>query len=413
LAAAASGLWTVSAFVRLVVARVEAADASGAAVLDELTVASLLRRAAGARIPLSACPPIGPFAPESGDPGGALHAEVRSPYAIDAIDPIAAGRALVVRALRDTASARQIREDEFEIVELSDARHLVVLPGVIDLSRTPWWSETAHRSVRDIDRHALPSSRSSAVADNGYARLVWEALRARGVAPGSELVMIGHSFGADTALDLAADPAFNGDDGFRVTHVVAAAYASTPQLADVPQSTRVLVLQNRRDALVIAERVGQAHVTDAGYAAAEVAHDMARLDGEGAVSATGEFVFHAVNAVADGAAHLVDRRHDVAGVLSGLATSRFDAAGAALTDLVTLQPGVRHRTDSQVVAVFDGGGDGAGHRQTNYVEYVETTSEPAVTGFLASLAVGRRVSGTAVGVDVSEPTRNKKLTQKS
>jgi hypothetical protein len=404
LAAGATGLWTASTFLRLVVERAEAADAAGASWFDSATVGTLLRRAAGSHAPLSACPAIGSFAPATGDPAGTLHAELRSPYSVDSTDPVAAGRQLVVRALHDTASPRQIREDEFEIVDLSDGRHLVVLPGVIDLSRTPWWSETLHRSVRDIDRHALPSSRSSAVADNGYARLVWDALRARGVPLGSELIVVGHSFGADTALDLAADGRFNGEAGYRVTHVVAAGYASGPQLADVAASTRVLVLQNRRDALVIAEQVGQSHVTDAGYAAAEALGEATELDVDGALGAAGSMLFHSAGAFVDGAAHAIERRDDLLGVVSGVATGRFDRAAGRLTDLVTLEPGISRPTEAQVVAVFDGGADGLGHRQTNYVEYLETTREPAVSAFLASLAgVGHRVVGTAVAVDVSEP----------
>ncbi len=41
-------------------------------------------------------------------------------------------------------------------------------------------------------------------------------------------------------LDLAADPTFNSADRFVVTHVVAAAYHSGPQLRSVPGSTEVL-----------------------------------------------------------------------------------------------------------------------------------------------------------------------------
>jgi hypothetical protein len=392
----------VSTFLRLVVERAEHADDAGLSLFDSLTVTSLLRRAGGSNASLSACPAVGPLAPESGDPGGTLRSELRSPYAVDSVDPVDVGRQLVVRALHDTASPRQIREDEFEIVDLSDGRYLVVLPGVTDLSRTLWWSETPHRSVRDIDRHALPSSRSSAVADNGYAGMVWDALRARGVLRGSELVIVGHSFGADTALDLAADRRFNGDAGYRVTHVVAAAYASEPQLSEVPPATRVLVLQNRRDALVIAERVGQSHVTDAGYAAADVLGDAFRLDGPGAVGAAGALLLHGAGAVRAGAAHLVDRRDDAVGVVRGVATAQLDVAGERLADLMTLEPGIERPTGSQVVVVFDGGDDGLGHRQSNYVDYLRATSEPAVTAFLGSLAAGRAISGAALAVDVSD-----------
>ena len=68
--------------------------------------------------------------------------------------------------------------------------------------------------------------------------MVWDALRAAGVPAGSSLMIVGHSFGADTALDLAADREFNGGE-YTVTHVVAAGYYSQPQLASVAAETSV------------------------------------------------------------------------------------------------------------------------------------------------------------------------------
>ncbi len=54
--------------------------------------------------------------------------------------------------------------------------------------------------------------------------------------------------------------------------------------------------------------------------------------------------------------------------------------------LVTLEPGIDTPTASQVVAVFDGGSEGFGHHQDNYVDFIGETDDPAVTAFLASLA---------------------------
>jgi hypothetical protein len=77
------------------------------------------------------------------------------------------------------------------------------------------------------------------------------------VPPGARLAIVGHSFGSDTALDLASDPVFNGRR-YEVTHVVAAAYHSEPQLPHVQGNTSVLVLQNSRDIPVIVEEIGHA-----------------------------------------------------------------------------------------------------------------------------------------------------------
>ena len=62
--------------------------------------------------------------------------------------------------------------------------------------------------------------------------------------------------------------------------------------------------------------------------------------------------------------------------------------------------------DSQVDVVFDGGWSDFGHDQHHYVEYLASTSDPLVLGFLGSLATGTAAVGTAVAVDVSVPKRD-------
>jgi hypothetical protein len=292
---------------------------------------------------------------------------------------------------------------------------------VTDLSRPdPGYSDD-HRSVRDLDREAFASLRSAAVADNGYARMVWDGLRTVGVPVGSELVLVGHSFGADTALDLAADAGFNGPDGYRVSHVVAAGYDSVPQLAGVPAATRVLVLQNRDDAIVIAEKIGRAHVADAIESHADVIADAASLDLSGLGRSAAAALAHDVGAVAAGVSRLVDRRSDLTGGLSAFAAGDLAGALGHAHAIVTEDPGTRLHTTSQVSVVFDGAGDDAGHHQRHYVEYLATATEnvtgnatenatgnaadPAVLGFLASLgALAVPVMpGTALAVDLSVP----------
>ncbi len=335
------------------------------------------------------CPAGTPFSGPIGERGGTHSGELRAPYDIADVDSVAAGRQLVMRALADTDSAERIREDEFELVQLGEHRYLVVLPGVIDLSSPGRGLKPEHRSVRDLDQHALPSSRSADVADNAYAQMVWSALLARGVPAGSQLVIVGHSFGADTALDLAADPDFNGaDGGFDVTHVVASGYNSGPQLEHVPSSTQVLVLQNRQDAVIVGEAIGEAHVTDLGYAVGDVGEGLLDFDLPKVVSGTARAAWHEIGAEVAAVSHVVSRADDV--------------LGGDLAALVTLEPGIDTPTASQVVAVFDGGSEGFGHHQDNYVDFIGETSDPAVTAFLASLA-GMTAIGTAIAVDVSVP----------
>ncbi len=162
----------------------------------------------------------------------------------------------VARALDLTADGHRIRADEIGLIEHGDGVYTVVLPGVTDLSRPSTGWNQDHRSVRDLDMAALDSARSSAMIDNRYAGAVADGLDRAGVKPGARLTVVGHSYGADTALDLAADRRFNGLR-YRVEYVVAAGYYSQPQLRHVPPSTDVLVLQNRRDVVIEAERLAR------------------------------------------------------------------------------------------------------------------------------------------------------------
>lgn len=186
-----------------------------------------------------------------GDPGGTFSTRL-VPLANAGGAGRTSGRPPAQRLLADamvaTADVRALRHDEFGLIRHGPRRFTVVLPGVIDLSDPTIGWNREHRSVRDLDMAAIGSSRSSSVADNPYARMVAQALDTVGVQPGAEIVLVGHSFGADTALDLAADPRFTSR--FDVSGVVATGYYSQPQLQSVDPAVPVLVLQNRHDVVI-------------------------------------------------------------------------------------------------------------------------------------------------------------------
>lgn len=409
--AAATDLWTTSVLLELVLERVELADVYGVTPLLDRAAVTRLMQLAGGRVTavVGACPVWMPpaFAGPDGDLGGTYDAEVRSPYLLTGELAVDRGRELLLRALDDTASSGQIRNDEFEIVRMSDGRYLVVLPGVTDLSSPDIGLSDTHRSVRDVDQFAYPSSRSAAVADNRYAQMVAEALAIRGVPVGGDVVIVGHSYGADTALDLAADPEFNGAGGYHVTHVVAAGYHSQPQLDRVPDRTQVLVLQNNRDAAVIVESVGSAHVTDAIEARLDVVDDLLHFDLPGVFVDSGRALYHdlgvATAAIDHTIDHTIEHGDDVADVAIAIGTNDVHRAIDGATDFVTLEPGISRPRDSQVVAVFEGGGEGFGHHQDNYAAFVEASDAPDVTAFLASLGAPGATTGTAWSIDVSVP----------
>ncbi len=184
-------------------------------------------------------------------------------------------------------------------------------------------------------------------------------------------MLVGHSFGADTALDLAADVRFNGPGGFNVTHAVAAGYDSRPQMPFVPSSTEVLVLQNNRDVAVLVEHVGTPITNGIDRFMGGLDRIIARdpLGGIGDIASSGATIAHA-HVPADQLVPRVD----------------------------TLQPG-----HTQIV--FTGGGAGLGHAQSNYLEYLSATDEPAVRDFAASVgAAGYGGPGSVVALDISIPT---------
>lgn len=166
------------------------------------------------------------------------------------------GRHVLIHALEDGSDRGDIAQDEFAIIDHGTGAggrptYTVNLPGVIDLSNpVPGW-DPQHMSVRDMDMAALLSATSINIEDNLYAQMVRRGLQQNGVPFLSNLLLVGHSFGADTVADLAADGGFTED--YNVTHVVAAGYDSVPQLAHIGPDIDVLVLQNEDDKAILLE----------------------------------------------------------------------------------------------------------------------------------------------------------------
>jgi hypothetical protein len=414
LASASTELWIDSSYLRLLVDRAVASDGFVDGFvhgMPDTREVDRLRRLAGHRAgargdrcPWSSAPPDSPSSPRFGDLGGTFGAEVRTPFFTVGATPDARGRSVVARALADASDVAQIRSDEFELVQLATDRYLVVLPGVTDLSPPHLGLDPVNRSVRDLDQHAYPSSRSTDVDHNRYAAIVWDALRARSVPPGADVMIVGHSFGADTALDLAADAAFNGPGGYHVTHVVAAGYYSDPQLVDVGPGTEVLVVQNSRDAVVIAEAIGHHHVTDSFESAGRAVSDLGSGDAGGALANGAATVFHGAGALFAGVRHAIGHTDDLVDVGVGIATRDPQRVRDGIAEVVTLDAGVREVTRDQLVDVFDGGADGVGHHPANYIDHLHAVADPRLTAFFASVdAGGYAAPGTSWAIDVSVP----------
>jgi hypothetical protein len=183
LATAGEQLW------RIATAVLSAVDA--AQVADHLDAASLT-----AQLQIAAPPS---YSPIEGDLGDTFAVAVRAPYVIQGATDAAIGAQLVVKALLDTASNIAIRGDEFGIDQIGPNQYMLVLPGVTDLSRPDLGLSGVHRSPRDVDQSALRSFGNTSIDSNPYALSVVDAVRRAGVPAGAQIVIVGHSYGADTA----------------------------------------------------------------------------------------------------------------------------------------------------------------------------------------------------------------------
>jgi hypothetical protein len=320
------------------------------------------------------------YSPGSGELGQTYQASVRSPWTFDASSDVELGLRMAIQALIDTAANEQIRSDEFQIVSMDESHLILTLPGVIDLS--DWLtnprlgtSET-NASVRDTDQSARPSFGNTSIGKNRYAQMVAETLERLGVPPGTEIAIVGHSHGADTALDLAASEEFNGPGGYHVSHVLAVGYDSAHQLGDVPDSTKVLALENTSDLVVMAEKILPTSLADGATTAFKVSSLIA-------------------NPIA---------------TIAVTSASRVIGIGGGDDDADDSHPIVEFSN-------FDV--DGIGHRQSTYIDFLERpdSADVAVLAaflgtFGASMASSdlrehrnqrRRVSGTARAIDVSVP----------
>jgi len=352
----------------------------------------------------------------SGDAGGSLTAEVRTPFSPLGTSALALGAGIIAHALSDTADDDEIHLDEFQAIFHDNGKVTLVLPGVIDLSKPDYGLDEVHRSARDIDQHALPSSFDSSIDSNVYAQLIVEWLEtqvANGVIlPGTDVMIVGHSFGADTALDLASDPYVNGEL-INITHVIPAAYHSEPQLNDVVNGTQVGVLQNIYDLPVLGEGIGgdltglatglvgtltgssDEPMGGEGSGAAALSRPLVELGEE--VLSFGPQAFNAVGQAVNTLQGNPARPVPATTIAPGVPTLP--------TDIEILGNTVHVLADQGFVAEFEGGFEGLGHHQNNYIDYVESDElPPVVTNMFVEIGeAGYGEPGVSLAIDISVP----------
>ncbi len=169
-------------------------------------------------------------------PGGAVEVAVPARPSGAGSEPVRdlAGSLQGIAELPDRSGAG--REDVIALTQLSGEppRYRLELPGLSSVLPTAN-PMTLPGSV------AAELSRSSA-----YSRGVQRALDLAGVPKGAQVFLVGHSEGGIAAVNLAADPAFNGRR-CAVTHVVTAGAPVDGKPRPAADTTSVLSLQNVHD----------------------------------------------------------------------------------------------------------------------------------------------------------------------
>ncbi len=220
----------------------------------------------------------------------------------DPVPPAPSPSDLTAGVIEVLGEESRISSDEIEIRKLDNGSYIVLLPGVQDLRDglsqagvngriggaaggavggvagaaggaaagaaagvyASWEGRNAMDSARDMHyarQSEMQSDNGSANGTNAYAFAVKEAMRVSGVPDGSDVMLVGHSFGAYTAVEMAADPGFNEAEGggqgnysVNVTHVVAAGASAAFRMDHLPTGTEGVLLNNSNDAAYLGER---------------------------------------------------------------------------------------------------------------------------------------------------------------
>ena len=316
-----------------------------------------------------------------------LDPRVGEPLRLTAATPLERGRDLLIRSLRDTANPDAILEDEFEVFLHENGNLTIVLPGVTDLSDPHLGNDPHTNTLRDVDQQAITSAVSNGLFFNGFARRVdqWasEMIESGVIETGASTLIIGHSFGGDTAFDLTSDTRFNGEL-LNVTHAVSFAYFNEPQFKDLPDTTRVVSAQNIFDLVTAGEALPR------NATPITLVHVGHRVAGP---------VINSVTRAANGVADRLEDAAENVGVEVEIGEV-LEVQGDHVTEL---EP-------NGLNILFDGDFDltGVGHDQDAYVDFVASNTHPAFEEFLQELdAHGYTDNAVTLSVDISEPVENR------
>jgi pimeloyl-ACP methyl ester carboxylesterase len=169
-----------------------------------------------------------------------LTATGRDPHADAGGPPRSIADLMVVLARRDHAVAPTTKGGEIDVRRMTgpDGKPYVI----VDIPGTKTWS----LAPRNSDVTSLATNlRAIEGQSTTYERGVLDALRAAGVGPGDNVMLVGHSLGGMVAVQTAIDTTASGE--FHITHVVTAGSPIGLSSGDVPPQVQVLALENFGD----------------------------------------------------------------------------------------------------------------------------------------------------------------------
>jgi hypothetical protein len=157
----------------------------------------------------------------------------------------AGGRLPAPHSLADAyMRIQQLAPGQVEVIPITGpdgvTRYLVLLRGV----EPKPFDSGVNATVNSLQQAAKGSRQSS----DAYSRAVLAAMVSAGVPPGAEVMLVGHSQGGITAMNLAADPRVNGTRGlYRVSRVVTAGSPVGNKRVVPGSGTTVLSIENAGD----------------------------------------------------------------------------------------------------------------------------------------------------------------------
>ena len=197
------------------------------------------------------------------------------------------GRSILADTFQDIGNDGPPK-DHFRIIETNThpPRLIIVLAGVQDLTSSLLSGAAA---PVEVARRRNDTPRDLAVAipqvfSNGgdyverVERGVRAYLQARHMGADTEVVIIGHSHGAITAVDLAGRASFNGGT-VRVTHVIAAGGGQGGHLDEPRLGTDLLVLTNTAD--LVSRAIAATDINRAAYVGTDRRLEVTRWAGIG------------------------------------------------------------------------------------------------------------------------------------